>query len=147
MVSPLVAALLPDAISALGRLLDRIIPDPEQKAKALLELKREENQQAIQEITLELQAMKMQTDVNLEEAKNSNIFVSGARPFIMWICGFAFAYHYLIQPFLAFAISNYIGKMAILPAIDMEVIGYTLTGMLGIGGTFRTVEKIRGVAK
>lgn len=141
-MTPLLA-LLPLA----EKLFDKFIPDPEAKAKAILELKKEENAQALQEMGIALQQNQAQAEINKIEAAHSSLFVSGARPFILWVCGFAFLYHYLAQPFLAFAISNYTGKMVILPAVDMEVIGYTLTGMLGIGGTFRTVEKIRGIAR
>lgn len=141
-MTPLLA-LLPIA----EKLFDRFIPDPEQKARAILELKKEENQQALQEMQIALQQNQAQAEINKVEAGHSSLFVAGARPFIMWCCGVAFAYHYVAQPLLAFAISNYYGKMVLLPAVDMEVVGYTLTGMLGIGGTFRTVEKIRGVAR
>ena len=75
MVAPIVAALLPEAlpraVDAIGKLLDRIIPDPEAKAKALLELKKEENAQALQEMTLELQAMQAQNIINkLDQEQN-----------------------------------------------------------------------------
>jgi hypothetical protein len=138
-----ILALLP----AVEKLFDRILPNPEAKAAALLELRKEENAQALQEMQIELQTNKMQADINLEEAKHSNLFVSGARPFIMWTCGVAFAYHYVAFPFAAFALSNYYGKMVLLPAVDMEMISYTLMGILGIGGSMRTYEKVRGVTK
>lgn len=143
MVAPLLAALAPAAMSAIERLLDRVIPDPEQKAKAMLELRSQENAQILQEMQIALQADQGQMEINKIEAASTSLFVSGARPFIMWTCGVAFAYHFVIMPFAAFVLSNYMGKQALLPAIDMEVIGFTLTGMLGIGGTFRTIEKIK----
>lgn len=136
MVAPLIAAALP----IVGELLDRFIPDTAARDKAKAEAE-------MRLLEIAQQGQMAQVEVNKIEASHGSLFVSGARPFILWICGVAFAYHYLLQPFLAFTISNYTGKMVLLPAIDMEVIGYTLTGMLGIGGGMRTFEKIKGVAK
>lgn len=143
MVAPFVAAILPDAVGAIGRLLDRIIPDPEAKAKALLELKKEDNAQALQELTLELQAMQAQTNINLEEAKSSSLFVAGARPFIMWVCGFGLAYHTILQPLLTFIIVS-TGHTIALPVFDTELLNTTLFGMLGIGA-MRSFDKMKGV--
>jgi hypothetical protein len=36
-------------------------------------------------------------DINKAEATHSNIFVSGWRPFIGWICGIALAFQYLVH--------------------------------------------------
>lgn len=135
-VLPLVIGPVAEIIN---NVIDRVFPDAdkqaEDRAKLLL---------AAQQIDADI--AKGQMAINQVEAAHSSLFVAGARPFIMWTCGVAFAYHYVLQPLLAFTISNYTGRMVLLPAIDMEVIGYTLTGMLGIGGSFRTIEKIRGVA-
>ena len=57
---------------------------PEKKAEIQLKL-----------AELEMQASNAQTDINLVEAQNPNLFVSGWRPFIGWTCGFAIAYHFL----------------------------------------------------
>jgi hypothetical protein len=38
-----------------------------------------------------------QIEVNVEEAKNSNLFVSGWRPNIGWICGFALGYVAIVE--------------------------------------------------
>jgi len=128
------------------KLVDKLFPDPAAAANAKMELMKLEQAGALAELAANTDLAKGQQAINLEEAKSASLFVSGARPFIMWTCGVAFAYHFVLQPFLAFAISNYYGKMVLLPAIDMETIGYTLSGMLGIGGTFRTIEKVKGVA-
>lgn len=134
-------------IPVVEKIFDRVMPDPQQAANAKLELIKLQQSGDLAELAAETDLAKGQLEINKIEAANPNLFVSGARPFILWTCGVAFAYHFVVQPFLAFAMSNYMGKPALLPAIDMEVIGYTLTGMLGIGGSFRTVEKIKGVTK
>lgn len=86
-----------------------------------------------------------QVEINKEEARHSNIFVSGWRPFVGWVCGAAFAYHFILQPFLIFlfAIS---GAPIQTPVFDMEALFTVLFGLLGLGG-LRTFEKTKGVAK
>ena len=140
MAFPLLA-LLP----AVEKLLDTILPNPEAKAAAILELRKEENAQALEQMQIELQTNKMQADINLEEAKHSNLFVSGARPFIMWICGVAFGYHFIIQPLLAFIMAAN-GNKVDLPEFDMNALNTVLLGMLGLGG-MRSFDKMKGTSK
>jgi len=61
------------------------------------------------------------------------------------VCGAAFAYHFIVQPFLAFAAAN-TGHAVQMPAFDMSTLSTVLMGMLGLGG-LHTVEKIQGVGK
>jgi len=128
-------------IPAISQLLDKIIPDPEARAKARAELAKAENAQALQEMQLALQADTNQTQINMEEAKSGSLFVAGWRPFIGWVCGVAFAYHFVMQPLLAFIIANNGGEVK-LPQFDMQELSTVLMGMLGLGG-LRTIEKIR----
>jgi hypothetical protein len=134
-------ALLPIA----EKLIDRFVPDPEQKAKAILELKKEENQQALQEMTLELQAMQAQTSINQEEAKSQSLFVAGWRPAVGWTCAVAFAYHFVFQPLLAFSMASF-GHNVTLPVFDMDALFTVLLGMLGLGG-MRSFEKYKGITR
>lgn len=127
-------------IDPISRLLDKLIPDPEARAKAQLELMKEERQADLEELKLAVQADQMQADINKIEAASEDRFVSGWRPFIGWVCGVAFAYHFVLQPFLAFGLSA-AGKTVTLPVFDMDALATVLMGMLGLGG-LRTVEKI-----
>ena len=136
---PIWLALVP----AISQLLDRIIPDPDARAKAKLELIKEENAQALEQMRLALQADQSQTQIDEAEAQNPNLFVSGWRPFIGWVCGVAFAYHFILQPMLAFLIANAGGNVK-LPVFDMQELTTVLMGMLGLGG-LRTIEKIKNV--
>lgn len=133
-------------IDPISRLLERVIPDPDARAKAQLELLKEENQQALQEIQLAAQADANQVEVNKIEAGSSSLFIAGWRPFIGWTCGAAFAYSFVLQPLLAFIISNYAGKEALLPNFDMDALNTVMFGMLGLSAS-RSIEKIKGVAK
>jgi|CXWL01.1.fsa_nt_gi hypothetical protein len=132
-------------IPAISELLDKIIPDPQEREKAKIELRKAERAFDLEELQLALSTDQMQADVNKEEASSPNLFVSGWRPFIGWTCGIAFAYHFVIQPILAFAIANSGGKVE-LPAFDMQTLSAVLMGMLGLGG-LRTLEKIKNVSR
>ena len=129
-----------ELIPAISDLLDRIIPDPQAREAAKLQLANEENTVALQKIQMALQADQAQTQVNAIEAQNNNLFVSGWRPFIGWVCGIAFGYHFVLQPLLAFIIANS-GREVHLPAFQMEELSTVLMGLLGLGG-LRTLEKI-----
>lgn len=128
-------------IPAISNLLDKIIPDPEAREKAKIELLKADRELDIEELRLALSADQMQADVNKQEAENPNLFVAGWRPFIGWVCGVAFAYHFIVQPLLAFAIANSGGSVQ-LPNFDMQTLSTVLMGMLGLGG-LRTLEKLK----
>jgi hypothetical protein len=123
-----------DAIAAGLKVLDKFIPDDEQKAKAESELR---------ESLLAWDAS--QNEVNKIEAGHANIFVSGWRPFVGWTCGVAFAYHYVAQPVALFILAAF-GKSVAMPAFAMESLLTVLLGLLGLGG-LRTYEKHRGLTK
>ncbi|MDE3061020.1 MAG: holin family protein [Pseudomonadota bacterium] len=127
-------------IPALSQLLERLIPDPQARANAKLALTQAENAQVLQEFQSALQADATQAQVDQQEASSENLFVSGWRPFIGWVCGGAFAYHFILQPLLAFFILN-TGSKVNLPDFDMQQLSTVLMGMLGLGG-LRTIEKI-----
>jgi len=130
-----------DPISAVldlgNTLITRIFPDPAQQADAKLKLL--ELQQSG-----ELASMTAQTDINKIEAQSTSLFVSGWRPFVGWVCGSAFALHFLLMP-----IANFIlvmtGHKEVILSFDMATLMTVLMSLLGLGG-MRTVEKIQGVA-
>ena len=139
-------SLIPiDALFAFGGKLldklDKIFPDPQQKAQAILELEKLKQSGELAMLASETQLAQMQSDVNKIEASSTDKFASRWRPFIGWVCGVAFAYHFILQPLLAFAIINS-GGDAKLPAFDMDALSTVLMGILGLGG-LRTIEKIR----
>lgn len=86
-----------------------------------------------------------QIEINKEEAKSNNIFVSGWRPFIGWVGGVGLAYTFVLAPFIEFfaRIYGYTGEM---PMPDAGQLLTLILGMLGIGG-MRTFEKFKGVAR
>ena len=78
-----------------------------------------------------------QANIALEEAKSSKLFISGARPFILWICGSVVLYTYVVAPILK-------ACGVALPDMAMSDLWPVITGMLGLG-TMRTFEKSKGV--
>lgn len=79
----------------------------------------------------------IQTKINEIEAKHRTVFVAGWRPFIGWVCGIAFAFHYIVMPLL-------LAYTDIKPIeFDTNSLFTVLMGMLGLGG-LRTYEKLKG---
>jgi hypothetical protein len=118
-------------------LIDKLIPDPKQKADAILKL--EEMKQSG-----DLAVIAGQNDINKIEATNTNLFVSGWRPFIGWICGTALAFQLVAAPIIMWSY-DIAGHPVVLPQMQTELLTTLLVGMLGLGG-MRTVEKLQGVA-
>lgn len=87
-----------------------------------------------------------QTEINKEEAKSSSLFVSGARPFIMWICGFSLAYVAIIEPIARFAAQVGFSYNGAFPVIDTDLTLQVLLGMLGLGA-MRSFDKKQGTSK
>lgn len=93
---------------------------------------------------------KAQTDINLEEAKNGNLFVSGWRPGIGWTCALAYFSNYILSPFFTFgsAIVYHVSGTPFppYPQIDLTSMLPVLAGLLGLGG-YRTIDNyIKGKA-
>jgi hypothetical protein len=126
-------------IGPIAGLLDKVIPDAGERAKLAHEIATLAERQA-HEIAL------AQIEVNKEEARSEKLFKSGWRPFIGWVCGIAFAYHFVGQPVIMLVLA-YLGLPApYLPDFDMMSLMTVLGGLLGLGG-LRTFEKYKGVTK
>jgi hypothetical protein len=87
-----------------------------------------------------------QIEVNKAEASSGSVFKGGWRPFIGWVCGIAFLYHFVLQPLLLFTIAVVGVQLPTLPEFDMGTLLTVLGGLLGLG-SLRTFEKTKGVAK
>lgn len=86
-----------------------------------------------------------QIQVNIEQAKSADPFTSRPRPFIMWVCGIAFAYATIIEPvfrFVAQVVFKYAGAF---PAIDTNLTMQVMMALLGLGA-MRSWDKRNGVA-
>ena len=92
------------------------------------------------------QAMLAQIEVNKAEAASGSVFKGGWRPFIGWVCGVAFAYHFVLQPFIVFVVAAAGITIPELPTFDMGSLMTVMMGMLGLGG-LRSYEKKQGLTK
>lgn len=129
----MIAAFIP----LIGSLIERIFPDPTVAASAKLEL-------AKMEASGELQQILAQLDINKVEAASTSLLVSGGRPFVIWVCGAALAYTYIIAPFIA-SICEAFGNPLTLPNLNIGDLLGILGTLLGLGG-MRSYDKIKGVA-
>lgn len=132
-------ALLNALIGPVSGLLDKFVEDKDQKAKLAHEISTMADNHA-QELAL------AQIEVNKAEAASSSVWKGGWRPFVGWVCGTAFAYHFVIQPLAIFVVAAYGMEIPELPDFDMGQLMTVLMGMLGLGG-LRSFEKTKGVAK
>ena len=91
-----------------------------------------------QEFAGELSLLTGQLEVNKVEAAHKSLFVAGARPFIMWVCGIALAYNTIMHPILDIWFD--------MPVVDVSILMPVLMGLLGLGG-MRSFEKAKGVSR
>lgn len=127
------------------KIIDKIIPDPQAKAVALLELEKLRQSGELAQLNADLQQALAQSDVNKAEAASASVFVSGWRPFVGWMCGCGLGFQIVVAPLAEWA-ANLAGHPVAFPPLDTSVLGTMLMGMLGLGG-MRTYEKISGVAR
>jgi len=136
-----------DPISAVldigGKLIDRLWPDATQRDAAKLELLKMQQTGELAQLAAETELAKGQIEVNQAEAGSSSLFVAGWRPWIGWVCGVAFSYHFVVQPLLAFILAA-TDHPVTLPTFNMDALYTVLLGMLGLG-SMRTFEKYKKV--
>jgi hypothetical protein len=130
--------MLQALIGPVTGLLDKVIEDKDQKAALAHEIATMSERHA-QELA------KGQLEINKAEAASGSVFKGGWRPFIGWVCGVAFAYHFVIQPFIVFGVTAAGVEIPPLPEFDMGSLMTVMMGMLGLGG-LRTFEKTKKVA-
>lgn len=121
-----------------GKLIDRLWPDPATRDAAKLEMLKMNQSGELAIMTNETVLAKQQNDINVEEAKSPNLWTSGWRPYIGWICGTGLGYQFLVYPILV----AFVPKIV---QLDMGTLLTLLAGMLGLGA-MRTKEKLSGVS-
>ena len=132
-------SLLSSLIEPVSNLLDKAIPDQDLKRKLSHEIATMSEKHA-QQLAL------AQIKVNAAEAASGSLFKGGWRPFVGWVCGVAFCYHFIIQPLIVFVVALTGTTIPDLPSFDMGTLLTVLGGLLGIGG-LRTYEKQKGLTK
>jgi hypothetical protein len=122
--------VLGELLGPATKLLDKFIPDADEKQRIAFELstlaERHAQEQALAQIEL-----------NKQEAKG-NWFQSSWRPAIGHVCWIGLAYNVIVQPML--------GIWLKVPPVDTDLLYPVMLGMLGMSG-IRGFEKVNGVAK
>ena len=118
-------------VPAVTGLLDKFIPDKDEANRLAYEISTLAEKQAHESAMAQIK-------VNQEQAKHPSIFVSGARPAIMWICALGLLYAVFLHPILDIWFE--------MPVINTDVLMPTMMGLLGLGG-MRSVEKYKGIAR
>ena len=137
------SALLETILGIAGKVLDRLIPDPAQKAEAQMKLLAMAQQGDLAQLEAETKIAIAQLEVNKADAQSNDKFQSRWRPFIGWICGAGLAYQFLAQPLLAWG--SGLAHWSVPPVLQLQDLLAVLTGMLGLGG-LRTMEKLKDKA-
>lgn len=133
-------ALLP----LIGNILDKIIPDPSQKAEAQMKMLELAQKGELAVLDAEVKMALGQMEINKAEA-STDMFRGGWRPSVGWSCVFGLVYQFLLMPLLPWFAAVVGFTVPPLPPIDNETLMVLLTGMLGLGG-LRTYERVKGKA-
>ena len=132
-------SLVNNLIGPVTGLLDKVIEDKDQKAALAHEIATMSDNHA-------QQALMGQLEINKAEAASGSIFKGGWRPFIGWVCGVAFAYHFVLQQLIVFGVTAAGIDIPELPEFDMGSLMTVMMGMLGLGG-MRSIEKLKKIEK
>lgn len=143
---PLIASLLP----ILGNVIDKVLPNTAEREKVKMEIQLKMAEHELEFAKLLSANDQGQIEINKEEAKSNNLFVSGWRPFVGWTCAIGVAWAFVLKPVADWGVSFF-------SRFYPQLVGFTtpvtntgelmslLLGLLGMGG-FRMMEKKWGVA-
>ena len=130
----MVFGIAESVIGVAGKVLDKFVEDKDLKTKLEAEIKS-------QVISLDL----AQAQANIEQSKHPSLFVSGARPSIMWVCCFGLAWQFVLQPIAVWLIAITHSNLT-LPLIPTEGLISLTIALLGLSAS-RSAEKFKGVAR
>lgn len=105
-----------------------------------------ETKAKLEELWLTIQTLlgQGQLKINEAEARSSNLFVAGWRPFIGWCCGVAIGWNFVAYPMVIWAMAIWWPDLKPPPRLSLTELWPVVLGMLGLGA-FRTYEKREGI--
>lgn len=127
-----------------SKIIDKIFPDKTAADAAKLKMFELQQQGEFKALDQDFQLALEQIKANAVEAANPNMFVSGWRPAVGWVCVSAYAYNYVAMPIIVWAASWMDKTAPAMITLDTGELTTLLFGMLGIG-TLRTIEKVKNV--
>ena len=123
------------AVEGVANVIDKFVEtDEEKKAAELLKAK------------LAMKPSLAQVELNKIEASHRSIFVAGARPFILWICGVGLTWHFILHDLMTWICAIWLPQLTPPALSGTEELITVLLALLGLGG-MRTIEKIKRVTK
>jgi NAD(P)-dependent dehydrogenase (short-subunit alcohol dehydrogenase family) len=143
-----IGAALPSVADVAKVLVDRLVPDPQAKEQAQVEIEQALASREIAVTAAAADIAKAQATVNLAEAQGNDRFSARWRPAVGWVCTFGFAYQFVMAPILTWC-TNLAGVMIganipAAPVLSINDLMVVLTGILGLG-VQRTFERVQGV--
>jgi len=147
-IGTIAAAVLPDIMPTIGKILDRVIPDPVAAQKAQLDIAQALADRDRAWAEMIAKQNEQQAAINLVEAQSPSFWTSGWRPAVAWVCVFGFAYSFILAPMVAWGAAILGTALGIAfpspPTLDNGSLLALLTGLLGLSG-LKTAERIGGV--
>ena len=131
-------------INAAVGIIDKIIPDPAQKAAAQLAILQLQQNGQLEQLKADTQLALAQTNINAVEAAQPSLFKGGWRPFVGWVCGIGLAVQFLLAPIGVWT-AGLLGHPSQFPVLDINSLMTLLFGMLGLGA-MRSFDKKAGTA-
>ena len=131
-------------INGVISVIDKVIPDPSQKAAAQLAVLQLQQTGQLEQLKADVQASLAQVDVNKVEAASPSLFKSGWRPAVGWICAVALGVQFLLNPIGSW-VAALMGHPVAFPPLDLGTLMTLLFGMLGLGA-MRSFDKKVGTA-
>lgn len=116
-----------------GKVVDKLFPDPQKAQEAKIELFKLQQSGELAKLAAETDLAKGQLEINKVEAASESLFVSGGRPFVIWVGGFGLAYAAILEPLLRFIAAVGFHYTGAFPAIDTTITLQVLGGLLGLG--------------
>ena len=126
-----------------GKIIDKLFPDPEQRAKAQLELMKMQQAGELDEVKVQLSAI-------IAEAQSSDPWTSRARPSFLYVVYLLLLWSIpmgilaVLKPDAAVAFTvGFKGWLTAIPDSILQLFGVVMTGY--VAG--RSWEKVKGAAK
>lgn len=138
--------MAPALLALLSQAAEKVlsfIPDPEQRAKAQMDILALQDSAEARALTAAVELSKQQSDINASDSKSDDPYTRRWRPTVGYIIAGILAFQYLVNPLLLW-VAAFSGSQITPPAIAMDGVMWELiTGMLGLAG-WRTLDKIKG---
>lgn len=121
-----------------GKVLDKIFPDPIEREKAQVRLAELAATGELEELKAAVAVQQAQIEVNKIDAASEDKYQSRWRPTVGWVCTFGLAYAVFrdLMDWVAMVV-GYTGQF---PELDTGTMVSLLVALLGVG-TWRTMDK------